>query len=59
LQQSAIRRFNQRLRRLRWLRSRRQVGFTEIGKSLEAWLAHADTANSMGLRRELWRRVRF
>ncbi len=59
LQQSGVRRFNRRLRRLRWLKSRRLIRPEDIARSLRAWLAHVQDANSAGLRRALWKRVRF
>jgi hypothetical protein len=59
LKQDAITRFNRRVKKLRWLRRRGEVGFDQIAASLKAWLAHAAHANSEGIRRALWRRVRF
>ena len=59
LPQQTILRFARRIRRLRWLRSNRQVTFTQIRDSLKSWLAYAVQANSVGIRRALWRRVRF
>ncbi|HUY37129.1 MAG TPA: reverse transcriptase domain-containing protein [Pirellulales bacterium] len=59
LQQSAAQRFNGRVRRLRWLKARRKTTPADIGRSTRAWLAHAQGANSTGLRRELWKRMRF
>jgi len=59
LQQSAVRRFNRRRRRMQ--RDFRQGARTtaEIRSSLQAWLAHISSANSEGIRRELWRRLIF
>ena len=59
LQQSGLKRFNQRLRRLRWLKARRLIRPPQIAQSLQAWLGHIGTANSAGVRRAIWRRVRF
>ncbi|HVC93564.1 MAG TPA: reverse transcriptase/maturase family protein [Pirellulales bacterium] len=59
LQQSAAQRFNRRIRRLRWLKAQRKTSPAEIGRSTRAWLAHARGANSTGMRRELWRRLKF
>lgn len=59
LQQSTIRRFNRRLRRLRYEYKNRLITASQVRRSLNAWLAHAGNANSEGIRRELWKRVSF
>jgi len=59
LPQEAISRFSRRIRRLRWLRSKRKLPFAQIRASLKAWLHHAQQTNSAGIRRALWRRVKF
>jgi len=59
INQSALARFNRRLRRLRWQFARGDITAEQIQTSLKAWLAYADNANSAGIRREIWRRVRF
>lgn len=59
LPQETVQRFSRRLRRLRWLRSNRRVSFAQIRASLKSWLAYAVQTNSIGIRRALWRRVKF
>lgn len=59
LQQRTLTRFNRRLRRLRWLYAHGMIGAKHVRRSLQAWTAHASWANSKGIRRELWRRVRL
>jgi hypothetical protein len=59
LQQSSIRRFNARLRTWRWLKANRGFDGSLVGASIKAWLAHARRANSVGVRRAIWRRVRM
>jgi hypothetical protein len=59
LPQDAIARFSRRIRRLRWLRAKRKLPFSRIQASLKAWLHHAQQANSVGLRKSIWRRVKF
>ena len=59
LQQSAIRRFNRRRRRMQREFQRGTKATADIRSSLQAWLAHISIANSEGIRRELWRRLVF
>ena len=59
LQHEAIRRFNRRTRYLRWRFARNEIGAAAIGRSLAAWTAFAENANSQGVRRDLWKRMRF
>lgn len=59
LQQTGIRRFNLRLRWLRREFREGRIDFPEIQQSLQAWQAHIRDANSGGIRKALWRRVRF
>jgi retron-type reverse transcriptase len=59
LKQEAIWRFNRRLKKLKWLRSRGEIEFHQIRASLRAWLAHTDQANAEGLRQDLWQKVKF
>jgi retron-type reverse transcriptase len=59
LQQGGLRRFNQRLRRLRWLKAQRLIRPKDIARSLQAWLGHVRSANSTGIRRAIWKRARF
>ena len=59
LQQSGLKRFNQRLRRLRWLKARGLIRPPQIARSLQAWLGHVRSANSTGIRHAIWRRARF
>jgi len=59
LQQSALARFNRRLRRLRWQYANGEIDTDTIKRSLQAWLAHAGQGNSKGIRRDLWSRARF
>ncbi len=59
LPQEAISRFSRRIRRLRWLRSKRKLPFSRIAASLKAWIQHAQQSNSAGIRRGIWRRVKF
>ncbi len=59
LQQTGIRRFNQRLRLLQREFADGRINADAIRRSLQAWLAHVRDANTTGLRRSLWKRVRF
>lgn len=59
LQQTGIRRFNQRLRSLQREFADGRTHAAAIGRSLQAWLSHVRDANTTGIRRALWRRVRF
>ena len=59
LQQRALHRFSRRLRRLRKSFAHGLGTSAEISRSLQAWLAFAQQANSAGVRRDLWRRARF
>lgn len=59
LKQSCLKRFNRRLRLLRWLKRNRGVKPVNIGVSLRAWLAHTEQANARGIRRIIMRRARF
>ena len=57
LQQSTIRRFSRRCRRMKRQFRQGSIAAPAIRRSLKAWLAHASNANSMGIRRELWKRL--
>jgi retron-type reverse transcriptase len=59
LQQSALKRFNRRLRRLKWRWRCGQISLDEIRASLRSTHAHAQFANSQGVLRDVWRRARF
>ncbi|HVC98796.1 MAG TPA: RNA-directed DNA polymerase [Pirellulales bacterium] len=59
LPQTAIARFNKRLRSMRWAYTRGDITSGTISTSLRAWRAFAAAGNSTGIRRALWRRVRF
>jgi RNA-directed DNA polymerase len=59
LQQSTLLRFSRRLRRLKWLRKLGMFDPRQIRVGLRAWLAHVVGVNSAGIRRDLWRRLRF
>jgi len=59
LQQNVLKRFSHRLRRMRWLKKRREINAGDIGRSLRAWLAHVSHGNSAGIRHALWKRARF
>lgn len=59
LQQRAIRRFSQRLRRLRRLYRYGIATAPDVRRSLRGWLAFSRESNSAGIRKGLWRRVRF
>jgi retron-type reverse transcriptase len=59
LQQRAIKRFSKRLRRLQWLYDNRRIDTKRLRRSLDAWRRYAMYANSLGLRKMLWRRARF
>jgi RNA-directed DNA polymerase len=59
LQQSSLRRFNARLRRWRWLKRHGRFDAAEVRASIRAWLAHAKLANSAGVRRAIWGRVKM
>lgn len=59
LYQAALARFNRRVRRLRWLFARGETTAEAVRRSLQAWRAHAAWANTTGIRRVLWRRLRL
>lgn len=59
LTQDGIRRFNRRLRRQRWLLKHGRLTPRDVGNSLRCWVSHANQANSKGIRRQLWKKVRF
>lgn len=59
LQQSAIKRFSKRLRRLRGLYERGRIDAKRLRRVLDAWRRYAMHANSLGLRKMLWKRARF
>jgi len=59
LPHEAIARFSRRIRRLRWLRSKRNLPLARIRASLKAWLDYASQANSVGIKKSIWRRVKF
>ncbi|MGE3778524.1 MAG: reverse transcriptase/maturase family protein, partial [Pirellulaceae bacterium] len=59
LTQDCVRRFNRRIRRQRWLLTHGKIDQRRISASVRAWLAHASHANSRGIRKELWKRLRF
>jgi len=59
LTQDGIRRFNRRTRQLRWLKQQQRTSPQHITASMRCWISHAEQANSLGLRRELWKRIRF
>lgn len=59
LKQGGIRRFNRRVRRLRWLKTKGEIECRQITAFIQAWVAHAKQANSIGIRRDLWRHVKF
>lgn len=48
-----------RRRRLQYDCRRHRAGFEDVRRSLNAWLGHCRHANSVGILRALWRRVRF
>jgi hypothetical protein len=56
---SNITRFTRRLRRLRWLKTNGFIGRAAIGRSLQAWLAHVEAANSFGIRQAIGRRMKM
>jgi RNA-directed DNA polymerase len=59
LQQEGLKRFNRRLRYLKWAYRNRLIDADAMVASLTAWVAHAQHANSTGIRQEMWRRVKF
>jgi len=59
VQQSGLKRFNQRLRRLRWLKAQHLIRPQDIARSFQAWLGHIESANSAGIRRAIWKRAWF
>ncbi len=59
LPQEAIARFSRRIRRLRWLRSKRKFPLSRVRASLKAWLDYASGVNSVGIKKSIWRRVKF
>lgn len=56
---SAIRRFNRRLRLLRWRFAQGLVDTGRVSASLRAWLAYAEGKTPVALRRSLFRTARF
>lgn len=59
LQQKVVQRFNRRRRQQQWLFRYRRITLPKIRESLRAWSAYVRQANSVGIRKALWRRVRF
>ena len=59
LQQSALARFNRRIRWLRWARRHGRMRTRHVGDSVRAWLAHAAQANCHGVTSALLGRARF
>ncbi len=59
LNQTALLRFNRRLRRMRRLWKQRSIKPSEIRKSVAATMAHARYGNARGVLRSMWPRVRF
>lgn len=59
VQQAGLKRFNRRLRYLKWACRNRLIDARAVTASLTAWVAHAQHANSSGIRQEVWRRVKF
>ena len=59
LTQAAIRRFNARRRHWQWQAAQGSLELSDVTLSLQAWLAHLDHCNSMGIRRELLKRIRL
>jgi RNA-directed DNA polymerase len=59
LPQQAILRFSRRIRRLRWMRSTKRMSFRQVRESIRSWLVHAKQANTVGIRKGLWRRLKF
>lgn len=55
---SGITRFTRRLRCQRWLKSQGVIGANDVRRSMQAWLAHVACANSIGIRRAIFRRLR-
>jgi retron-type reverse transcriptase len=59
LQRGAIARFTRKIRRRQRQLRARKIAFPDIQRSLEAWLAHCQYANSKGLTTALLKRLRF
>jgi len=57
IRSSSARRFERRLRRLRWEASRGERTWEAVTRSVRSWVAHAEHAQSYGLRRRLLSRV--
>jgi hypothetical protein len=55
---SGITRFTRRLRCQQWLQSQGVIGAADVGRSVQAWLAHVASANSTGIRRAFFRRLK-
>jgi hypothetical protein len=54
-----ITRFTRRLRHLHWLKANGFISRAAIGRSVQAWLAHVETANSVGVRRAIGDRLKI
>lgn len=59
LSREAIERFNRRLRRQKWLYAQGRITPEELRRSLAAWRAHAEHANTFAIRGVLMRKARF
>ncbi len=59
LQQTRLKRFNRRIRHLRWQYQHGWITAVTIRQSIKAWLAHASQANSAGIKNDIWKRLRF
>lgn len=57
LTQDALRRWNRRLRKQKWLAKRGKLAPQDVSRSLNAWSAHADFANTIGVRKALFHRT--
>jgi len=47
------------IRRLRWLWANGEIAPKKVGESLVGWTNYADGTNSIGIRKAIWKRVRF
>ena len=59
LMSSGVKRFNRRLRLLKWRFSKGMTDGPRVRASLQAWLAHASKANTRGLIRAIFKQARF
>jgi RNA-directed DNA polymerase len=59
LPREVLHRFSRRIRCWRWLKKQGSLSLGDVRGSLKSWLPYACGANSTGIRREMWKRLRF